>query len=536
MTMTLISKLSRAFIILWCLFLGPSVAAQESVTLSISPTLFDMSGEPGQTWQSKLRVVNVNSFDLTVYVEVVNFAPRGEGGDGRFVPVTADMADGSTLAEWISVTKEAVVIPREQTSDIPFIVTIPKDAAPGGHFAAILIGTKPPKQDSGQSRLQTAQMVTSLFFTRVAGDVHEVGSIREFTTSKSYLGTPEVAFSLRFENKGNVHLRPQGEIKILNMWGEERGIVPINQYTNFGNVLPNSIRKFDFTWKGEWSMSDIGRYTAIATLGYGTEEKQFASSKTNFWVIPIKLLLGISLGLVVFFAVSTWLVRLYVRHMLQMAGISIENYRTVQQRPAKRLVSLSFKAPVQAGILDLKTQLRSSVTFKERCKTVLSFVRQYKLFFLGAALVLICIGVISLYLRAANTKHRAYEVIYESNEAKTAVTSEEILYDRLKAQSPMPSEASSDVSLPKVALINRSGVPGVGATIKLRLEQLGYQILTLEADFTSIQKRTIIVSPDSTADEALRLSKLLDNALVSVEENSDTATLTIYVGSDTEVK
>ena len=74
--------------------------------------------------------------------------------------------------------------------------------------------------------------------------------------------------------------------------GQERGIIPINQASQFGNVLPESIRKFTFTWKGEWSVSDIGRYTAMATLAYGSEERQFASAKTYFWVIPVKLLLG----------------------------------------------------------------------------------------------------------------------------------------------------------------------------------------------------------------------------------------------------
>ncbi len=323
----MIQKLySGSKILLLLFFFVPVYAqAQDSITLSISPTLYDMSAEPGQEWRSNLKVINVNKFDLTVYAEVVNFAPQGEGGDGRFFPVDPTESDGSSLAEWFTITHEAIVIPREKTVEVPFSVKVPDNASPGGHFAAILVGTKPPETTPGQAKLQTAQVVTSLFFAKVAGDVIESGTIREFTTNKSIFSSPEATFTLRFENKGNVHLKPQGDIKIYNMWGEERGAIPINQYTNFGNVLPNSIRKFLLTWKGEWSASDIGRYTAVATLGYGTDEKQFTSSKTIFWVLPIKLLSAIIISWILFFVLVTWLVRVYVKQMLSMAGIGVED-------------------------------------------------------------------------------------------------------------------------------------------------------------------------------------------------------------------
>ena len=298
MILTLQKKLNKYAVALLLVFgiafpQGLVIAQDSSLTLSISPSLFDMSIDPNQEWRSSLRVININPFDLTVYVDVVNFLPQGEGGEGRFVPVTPSEDGGTTLAEWFTVTKEPILIPQEQSVEIPLVVRAPEDASPGGHFAAILVGTKPLVPEEGQARVQTSQMVTSLFFARVSGDVIESGSIREFTTTGKYFNSPEANFELRFENKGNVHLKPQGDIRITNMWGEERGVVPINQNSSFGNVLPESVRKFNFSWKGEWSIADIGRYTAIATLAYGADDRQFASAETTFWVIPFKLLLGI---------------------------------------------------------------------------------------------------------------------------------------------------------------------------------------------------------------------------------------------------
>ena len=536
-------SLTKFLIVVTLYFLAGSFSyAQESLTLSISPTLFDMTAEPGQSWKSNLRVVNVNSYDLTVYVEVVNFAPQGEGGDGRFIPVFNAESDMSTLAQWFTISSDPVTVPAEQTVDVPFTVSVPIDASPGGHFAAILVGTRPIENKDNESRIQTAQIVTSLFFAKVAGDIVESGSIREFTTSDTYLDSPEVTFSMRFENKGNVHLQPQGEIKIFNMWGHERGILPINQNSNFGNVLPLSIRNFVLSWKGEWSISEIGRYRAIATLGYGTDARQFTTAETYFWVIPFKLISGILLGLLFFFITISWLVRMYIKHVLAMAGINVDERRSQVTTSAaklevkqKRRAQLKFRAPIEAGILDLSMRLGNSSTLSLRISAITKFVNHYRLFFGGLLLAVTFFGIIIWYLISANTEHRPYEVVYRNNESTTLRTSEDILYEQaLRASGTSLDSIKVDSSLPAIAIINRSGIRGAAAESKLDLQKLGYKINKLEADFSTIQKKTVIVSTRGDYEEALVLSKLLNNALVSVLESTENlAPITIYLGEDT---
>ena len=530
--------LHRSFfsvILLFFALFPEAVFAENAITLSISPSLYEMSAEPGQEWRSTLKIVNVNKFDLTVYADVVNFAPRGEGGEGMFMPVD-EGGEGFTLAEWFTITTEPIIIPREQSVEIPFAVRVPFDASPGGHFAAILIGTKPIASTDGSSKLQTAQMVTSLFFARVAGDVEENGTIREFSAEKTILGRPEATFSLRFENKGNVHLQPRGEIKIYNMWGEERGIIPINQQANFGNVLPESIRKFLFTWKGEWSVSDIGRYSAVATLGYGTEEVQFASAKTYFWVLPLKLLFGILVGIAIFVVLLTWLIRLYVRHMLMVAGVGIEDYQSVRQRSeGKRKVT--FHAPVQVGILDLSQRLKATKTFVERMHSLLTFALTYRLFFLAVSLVVVFVSILVWYVRSANTAQRSFEVVYLQDEKteRSTTNSEEIIYNSLPSVKGSGNDTASPPSAASLSVVNRSGKSGLGATIRLKLEERGYTVSALAADFLDTQTRTVITAVASSYDDALVLSRALNGVPVSIVENNETgADITIYVGSDAE--
>ncbi len=544
MNMTLISKrktLKNTFLLCLILFFGffTSVVAQESLTLSISPSLFDMSVNPSQEWRSTLRVINVNDYDLTVYIDVVNFLPQGESGDGRFVPISEDGA-GSTLAEWFKITKEAVVIPREQSVEVPFSVFVPEDASPGGHFAAILVGTRPPDPEAGQAKVQTAQVVTSLFFARVSGDIIENGSIREFVARDYYLERPEVTLDLRFENKGNVHLQPQGDIKIYNLWGQERGVIPINQASQFGNVLPESIRNFTFSWKGEWSIADIGRYTAVASLAYGTEARQFTTAETNFWVIPFKLLFSVLLFVAIFISVLIWLVRIYVRYTLRLAGIDVNKFdqqRNIEQlnlRKKEIKHKTIFIASIKSALADIQNQLRLSYTKTEKIKVLYNSLIKYKLILAALIFVLVSFVIIVWYIGSANTSHRGFEVVYVNSDANVTLTSEEIIFNQLKKERPV-KEIEVNQSLPKLAIVNRSGIPGMGAEIRLRLESIGYEVISLSADFTSSQKRSVIVYQSGTEKQALKLSSRLNNAPISVYQESDQENfMTIFVGDDLE--
>lgn len=539
--MTSISKaVHRLFgllILCFVVFGALPTYAQESLTLSISPSLYDMSVNPGQEWRSTLRIINVNDYDLTVYIDVVNFSPQGESGEGRFQPVIQGEGDGVTLAEWFTIEREAIVVPREQSKEVPFAVRVPFDASPGGHFAAILVGTRPHSPEPGQAKVQTSQMVTSLFFARVAGEIIENGSIREFTTSDRFLGAPEVTFDLRFENKGNVHLQPQGEIKITNMWGQERGLIPINQTSQFGNVLPESIRKFTFSWKGEWSMSDIGRYTAVATLAYGNESRKFTSMQTEFWVIPFKLLFGILLGLVLFGALISWFVRLYVRHMLVMAGINIEEYQAAKKNG---LVVEKFQArnnvklhtPVARGYVDFKQHIAKAKDVFGYLKQFWVFIQKYQLFFIGVAVIVAFVSVIVWFIANATTDQRGYEVVYENTDSNITLSSEEIIYNQLRSERRL-NEFSVSEHLPPVRIINQSGVPGLGAEAKLTLEALGYKVTELSSDSQSPRKRTVVIFKSDQEVEAIRLSSVLNNAPVSTyETNPADNALTVYVGED----
>jgi len=296
--------------------------AQNSLTLSVTPPLFQLSLDRGDFWASSIKIVNANPYELTVYASLVNFAAQGEGGQGTFTPLLEEEGlDNYSLGNWVTVENGPIVIESGKSAEIPFSIRVPENAPPGGHYAAILVGTQPAASPEGGSYISVSSLVSSLLFVRIKGDVVEDASIRDFFAEKTFYQEADVSFALRFENKGNVHLHPQGDIKIYNMWGKERGVIPVNQKTNFGNVLPESIRKFEFRWSGEPNTFEIGRYSAVASLTYGEDSRKNISQVTHFWIIPVKPVAAVLGTLLLFAAFLVFAIRRYIRRAIALEGV-----------------------------------------------------------------------------------------------------------------------------------------------------------------------------------------------------------------------
>ncbi len=405
-----------------CVFMG-EVQAQESQILSVTPPLFQVSALPGNVWQSSIKVVNGNPYPMTVYAEVVNFKAYGEEGQGKFIPLVGEDPEHTTLGSWINIKKEPYTISPEQSLEIPFTIEVPFDAPPGGHYAAVLVSTQPPSETADTPSVITSQAVTSLFFVRIEGDVQELGTIREFRVLDRVIPRPEAEFSLRFENKGNVHLQPRGDIVIQNMWGTVRGTIPVNYQTNFGNVLPESIRDFTFSWKSDFEISDIGRYKAIATLAYGDGEMKNTSSVAYFWIIPVQATLITLIVILLFVYAIVWMVKAYIRRMLTLAGVpittedneneSIEETQMHSQKSTSKTYT-QVSAPLKNGVLDLRARLDKVEERLDVFTTVVHFIIEYKRFFI-AVLILITLFVTSvLYISNATDPDKAYEVIIDT--------------------------------------------------------------------------------------------------------------------------
>lgn len=562
--MVMIHKYLLSFVAFLVLLLPGVVIAQDALSLSVTPTLFDVSVKPGQQWQSDIRVVNPNPYDITVYAQPVLLSASGERGVGTFTPVTDTEGLDATLAEWVEVTSEPITVPEQETVSIPFQVPVPAEAAPGGQYAAILISTQPPVTDEGGvTRVRTTQAVSSLFFMQVEGEVVEEGQIRSFRASDAFVAQPENRFSLRFENSGTVHLQPQGDITVYNMWGQTRGVIPVNQRTEFGKVLPDSIREYNFGWEGEYSLVDIGRYRAEVTLGYGNQEKSFVQQTAYFWVIPVYGLLMTLGGVAIAFLVLAWLVRLYIRRMLVLAGVperrAVRRAARVTSRPQAADLNLAdtdqqigfrqrLLLPLRDGWADIRSRLRTDAgTSHDTLETWRATLYDYRWFWMGLVALVVIVGAGLWFYQTVAEPERAYEsrIVDHTDTVTNVVNSEDLFWEKLERD-----EVSSVVEIDRrdftdeaatttVELVNVSGTPGAAASVAYETKAMWSTRPNLQADLERTEQRSVVVYPAAALEAAQRWSQMLGGALLSVQPesaNSTPAGITIYVGADVVVK
>lgn len=355
----------------------PFAHAEDKLTLTITPPFFELNLSPGEFWSSGIKVVNPNANDLHVYATLMDFEAQGEEGRGKFTPVQAGGDKTNSLTSWIKLDKPELVVKKDESAEVPFTLQVPKDASPGGHYGAILVGTNPA--GTNEPGLKVSSFISSLFFVRVAGNVNELGDIREFSADKDFYYDPSVRFTVRFSNSGNVHLHPEGDITVYNMWGKERGRIFVNNESGFGNVMPQGVRKFNFDWSGERKLSDFGRYTAVLTLAYGEDARHNVSAKVYFWVVPVWEFLQILGGLALFLGVFFWGMRRYIRKALREAGLRPDNHDAHGVSRGARKIGNSNG---DSGIVDLRPTSRREEAQKEKRVVGTGSFRYPKIFLL----------------------------------------------------------------------------------------------------------------------------------------------------------
>lgn len=305
----------------------------------LSPPKFELDADPGQTLSGVIKITNQNATPLILQSEVKDFVASGETGQPSFV----DAGTGNesiSLASWITVNNnESLTILPNEKKEIPFTITVPKTAEPGGKYGTIFFF---PPSEGGQ--VAVVQKIGSLILVRVSGEIKEEGKLATFGAYPKEMTGEEVQkksgdfffektpvnFALRYENSGNVQVKPQGQIEIYNMFGEkvapagilsvvnEAGVelqkeivdyIPVND--GRGNVLAKSTRKFDATWEGTpyWYKEEdgtkiikykgfpIGFYKAKLTLTGAKGE--VTTDSTMFFVFPWKEIFGGFFGAVI---------------------------------------------------------------------------------------------------------------------------------------------------------------------------------------------------------------------------------------------
>jgi len=301
--------------------------------ITIKPTIFEDALDPGDIYNSVVKVSNLTNAPQIYYVSVRDVVDITEGGRPIFAAPGEITALG--IADWIAVPEEPIEIGIGQTIEIPFTVTVPNDASPGNHIGGIFVGPKAEKPE--EIGTGVGFQLVPIVNIQISGDLIEDADIRAFSTKKLFYGKPEISFTITIENKGNVAVRPRGPIEIKNMFGKQVGSIIVNDTA--GLIPPYTTRTYNGDWVGEDGIF-FGRFVANATIVYGQIGVKSVLRSISFWILPLNIILPVLIGISIFVFGTYGMVRLYIRKHIRAieraTGRSLKN-APHQQEPLSRL-------------------------------------------------------------------------------------------------------------------------------------------------------------------------------------------------------
>lgn len=256
----------------------------------ISPVREELTIQPGQSQSVDITVENVTKEKIVAHPVINNFeASDSEDGEPRL------LLDGDTPSngnDFSTLVQEIPNVPLNpgQRKNVKVTLSVPANAPGGGYYGAVRFS---PSDIDDQLQVSLTASVGVIFLVKVPGNITEKLELQSLAAGLGtrsgwlFFNSPDKTV-VRLKNTGTIHLQPFGKIQIKDWRGHVISTQEFNNNDPRGNVLPNSIRRFETPIGAK---AGFGRYTIEANLGYGTEQSELISATATFWVIPLWFLI-----------------------------------------------------------------------------------------------------------------------------------------------------------------------------------------------------------------------------------------------------
>ena len=283
-----------------------NVSAEEAgaIHLQVSPVKQRLSLDPGESYVSSFKVSNIGTEKFSYTTSVTPYRVVDENATPNF----SDKSVYTQIADWVTFNddKQKGVLEPGESVDVPFTITVPKDAPAGGQYAAIMAQTS-DGNEAGAS-VQTTTRVGMILYASVAGETHREGAILDNTVNHFFFEPPISVTSL-VENTGNVEITAVYTVKIWPLFGGET-VYSNEERPSSLDIMPETKRFSSIEWEGSPSLGAFWVEQTVAMAGVAP-----STVKRLVIICPIWLLF---LLLAILFFLIFWLIsRIVARSKLK---------------------------------------------------------------------------------------------------------------------------------------------------------------------------------------------------------------------------
>jgi len=214
------------------------------------------------------------------------------------------------LGAWITVGSSVVTVPARSSATLPVQITVPRDATPGDHAAAILVATDATGIARGGNAVAIERRSGARVYLRVDGDVSPALLVDEVRSNyrgelNPLAGTLEVEWTVR--NPGNVRLSADQRLVVRDAFGRTVADRPAPK---LDQLLPGNSATFRQTVRDVPATIRVKAVVEVepATAPDAADEPVPAAFRvaTTTWALPQILLPVLALAYLVWRLVGRW--------------------------------------------------------------------------------------------------------------------------------------------------------------------------------------------------------------------------------------
>lgn len=256
----------------------------------VSPTRDDFTAERGTVVTRTVEIRNVTENEQTARAVIDDFSASANESGAPNLLIGDDAQENYPYSiKPFVLSIEDVLLQPGQKEDVLVTFSIPEDTAPGSYFGLLRFVTlneldEDLVQDIG---IALNASVGVVFLIQVPGDTVDLLSLEEISVVKdgssgSLFSSAPDTVAIRLNNTGNTFQAPFGRVLVKNWSGDIVYEYELNDSDPRGNVLPDSIRRFENEIEG---IGSFGRYTVESNISYG-DGGNIITGTVTFWVVP----------------------------------------------------------------------------------------------------------------------------------------------------------------------------------------------------------------------------------------------------------